>query len=340
MALLDIAKSIYLLDFYERRTNTILHATSLNLNEQSNYFKNNYSKLYRSRNREPYKFYDYSFKQTLTQQYPTIQNILKLGNGNISLCGLCVLDIMAKQNVNQFNLYLHSCNIDLAKELILESLRLLNGKIFYGSKHLYVRLRCCNIRFDLQIYDNKEEILKTIGSAPDRHGWNPVNGYFSTICGILSLAMKVLFIDDVPNTEELERYPSRDITLVAHKNKRIPSENIQRNSTHHIIIHDCNLSCMYFLSVVFEPREKMHTINLIGVQNNIHKLITLQSNKQQYIRKNYNPDNSIIVGISNDEYVAFSSCKRNFNLPDDLFRLLCDYWLRALVLDTANALLH
>lgn len=338
MELLDIVKSIYLLDFYERRTDTIIPATSSHLMKCSTYFGNNRCGLPIFRFREAYKFYQYCFEQTLTERYTLVQDILTLGNGIISLCGLSLLDIMSGQAVNQFNLYLHSCNKLLAQELILKSLTLLNGTIYYGSKHLYIRLESCSVVFDLQIYKNKEEILKTIGPAPERHGWNPIDGYFSTVNGILSLAMKIFPIDDIQNAGDFESYYYKDIIAVTHRNKL--NRVIQNDNSRTGLIYDCNSKCvMYSLPIVYRKLETIHTINLTAVKNIIPSLLTLQDNKQQYISKsrNYNKD-CIVVGITDDRYVAFAGCRIKFMLPNELFRLLCDYWLKEEALDTAKAL--
>lgn len=47
-------------------------------------------------------------------------------------------------------------------------------------------------------------------------------------------------------------------------------------------------------------------------------------NLQKYLGKNYKP---YIVGIDNNRYVAFANSMRQYNLPKEVFRLLCEHWL-------------
>ena len=141
----------------------------------------------------------------LENSYPVMNDILKLANGKMSLAGGSIVDIINGQDyVNDFDVFFHTGNVDEAEILLQQCLNLIDS-LDVGVDYLlsqgvqtvefYYHDKPYKIQFVKRVYETKDQVLLGFDMAPCRMGYNPIDGFFATICGGLAFAMGVFPID-------------------------------------------------------------------------------------------------------------------------------------------------
>ncbi len=132
----------------------------------------------------------------LNQRYPSIYNILVLGEGKISLCGYALHCILSNNNIDvDIDLFFHSCSEAEAEKLLIQSLSLISKHSTRSSKSVIVSGHKNRTIFHTRIYASKEDVLLDFDMLICKRGWNPVDNYFSTISADLSYATGLLPLD-------------------------------------------------------------------------------------------------------------------------------------------------
>src|SRR5437016_1034838 len=115
-------------------------------------------------------------------------NILKLGDGKISLCGGAVKDILTGKNdfINNYDLFFHCESIGEADDLLDKCMKYIGSlalkKICYKRSQYVQTIKILNtlsIKFIRRVYKTKDQILLGFDLAGSRLGWNPKDGLFA-----------------------------------------------------------------------------------------------------------------------------------------------------------------
>lgn len=144
-------------------------------------------------------------EEVLQNDYPIVYKILELAEGHISLCGGAVLDILHDKAPNDFDLFFHGLNIEQTEELLEKCLKCIkdsrNGdSVSYRrsagviTAEFYAN-RQNEIQFIRRIYQTKDQVLLGFDLSVCRSGYNPYDGFFTTIDGGFALAMKAFPLD-------------------------------------------------------------------------------------------------------------------------------------------------
>ena len=135
--------------------------------------------------------------EELQNHFPEVYDVLVAADGQISLCGGSIVSILFQQDIKDFDIFFHCQTVEKADKLLAQSMELLKGYVFYTTQAVEtVELGYPHeIQFIRRVYQNKAQILKGFDLAPSRLGWNPVDGFFGTIDGLMAIATKCFPID-------------------------------------------------------------------------------------------------------------------------------------------------
>lgn len=338
-SILPIVKDIYLLDFYERKTNSIVTSRSNELDLLFNNFEDsNYIRKYGNGPDIIYKGQSDKIGEILEEHYPLIHEALIFGKGKLSLTGLSVLDVMTDPNEETwiFDMCIHSCNELEVSPIIQHCLELFNDGVSLKEGFVQLTKRrtfntgraldlCLNISYN--IFKNRDEMLINMGPIPMRHGYDPVAKYFTTFNTALSLAIRASPIDIPPDSNKLIDFARRGIISVFHGDKiDKPSA-----SSFGILISDCSGNDIHIMEAtipIFHGNSLSR--DLLDINTILPKMVMFKNinrpsnNPREYFGNNYQP---IVIGISNERYAALSNVTKEYFLPDELLQLLCGYWL-------------
>ena len=324
MSIVDLIRDISLLEFYERKTKNVYlmdynEITKLEPKLKSNkdQFRFIGSKLF---NKAEY------IKHGIEDTFDLILDILPIATGKMSLVGLSISQLMSFQQPYEFDLYFHSCSITEANILLQRCLQIIEGNVEYlvADACVIITLGDFCIRIHLELYKDRLEILMNNGPSPERHGYDPEVGYFSTFVATILLIKEVVPVC----TDDIDQFLEEDYKLM-HMFYDIRKDCDKYNSLHEVLYH-------YNEEIVYCTKIQKHQmydcsnikasnyfgdITVIPYINNISKV-----DARKYLGKNYYP---VTVGISDDKYVALSGIKAMYFVTDDMFKLLCSYWLEA-----------
>lgn len=343
-----IVKDLLLIDFEERVNNSTELIYSHTLIALKNYFMDSpiTEKIGFLDRRETFEIDVESIEElssTITIDYPIIYECLLACKGKLSLCGVELVTIMNGDVVNSFNLFFDSCTISEANSYVDKCSSIFKNSYFissFGNNSLIFTDKDNNVvRIYFTIFENKNMLLRNIGDVPERHGWNPIDGYFGTLSGSMSIIMAAYLIDSRFIFRKFQHY-LEDIGYII----LFPGFNENFDST--VLNFDENITSNI---IEYEGKDGIHS-TIIGVDtynsiitaidNNQNSTETYSSPSFSYFQENYSRTSNLkelfgdlykvnIVGIDNDRYVAFSGCKRKFNLNNDIFQLICKYWVHA-----------
>ena len=133
----------------------------------------------------------------LITNHQTVYDILTLGQGEISLCGGSLTSILYQQSINDFDIFFHCKDVTRAEEilnLIMEQLA--DSEEFITTQNVET-IKTGNEKIQLirRVYQNKAQIFKNFDIAASRLGWNPVDGFFGTLDGLMAIATKCFPVD-------------------------------------------------------------------------------------------------------------------------------------------------
>ncbi len=361
-----------------------------------------------------------------------VKNILDKGKGKLSVCGIELFDMQSET----YNFYFHSCTVDEANNILRKCFNYIGNNLYSvqyvrsqftdtmitnTDKHKYI--------FHRKIYETKDQIFLDIPFAPNRHGWNPIDKYFTTCSAAFSHAMGLFpinlsnkthtfwqelvdFNEDrgfdiifpglslTPDTVvtpdgTITRY--EDFNIISNKNYKFPDANIVCISTNHE--HDVAFQSNQYLGIKMLDKGmveaniatykwkicdnitelpniplsqiklflgndcEQYLTNLFTNRNVSHKIwndrIDYCVNRgyeiaqkikddlwnQNSIKPSCNPRDwygvhyqSFQVGLQDDRFVQFYQCAIQYNIPKDIFNILCTYWFLAEVSDAKDRL--
>lgn len=290
--------------------------------------------------------YFINLESMLHTTYPFIVQILELGKGKMCLYDGNLLFIQQHYLYN-FYFYFYSCTILEATNLLLESLNILEAlnatyDITDNNLWCYLEDNTIEVVFHFGIFKNESDMLQNVGTSIESHAYNLDRGYFSTISGAISVAIKGLPINSRFKNVFSSLAPELDFSILFPGiNKELKTGDIIALSNGKIEYDHCRIEFADKPSIIRygTPEVGNSTYNQIKnilpsffLYNNIYK-------KPPNIEKWIDEYKVIQVGITDDRYVAFSCCKIQFHLNNDIFRILCNYWLRAEYLDVRQRLL-
>jgi hypothetical protein len=288
------------------------------------------------------------------------------------------------------------------------------------------------IKIHRKIYQTKEQILMNFDFVTYRNGWNPIDEYFTTICGAFSYAMGAFPIDTTRITSSFDdnlfyskRYGYRVIfPELSQLNEAITLSRFTLNNingdinleyNHIYASHDLDDNCTLMANnkncdVEFDvSSNEVNNLSLETISQNIltskwvisedklpnvsfaeakvflgdkfnSYLSTLASNVDESISVWNNQLNKYLdkatqiaesiklhpfteychkfvpitepstlygkshirtqTGLKHDRFVEFYKLRLIHNIPKDLFRVLCQYWLQAEYQDAHNRLIQ
>jgi hypothetical protein len=137
---------------------------------------------------------------------PIICGILYRGNGKISLCGGSIVDILQGNIPKDWDFFFHSVATEEADRILNNCLQYIKDNnditstvpmcykisqavltVEFTCKHTHTFYK---IQFIKRIYENKDHVLMGFDLAPCRMGFNLNDGFFATVCGGLSFALR------------------------------------------------------------------------------------------------------------------------------------------------------
>ena len=317
---------VYLLDFYERscEENIIWYNTSIikliSQNEKDT------SWIIASINRNV---------KSILYQIPLVYDILLIGDGKISLCGISADNIFfCKECKFQFSLYIHSCCTEEANILIRSCLqrtfREWDTLVYYSKDTNYVIINCndVSIVIYLEIYKDRNQILINNGPITERCGYDVEVGFFTT-SSYLSTLLREFVPLDYDEAENFSIEPLEDIPYAIHDiNKDVTEQTklsyilysfggLLQGVMSCVKIEDINISLKYI------PNSIISSLEVDNVSTKPYIPMKYPKPDLEQYLPNYK---QMTIGISNDRYLAFVTSIPRLN--KDIIRLLCNSWLK------------
>ncbi len=336
-----------------------------------------------------------------------LSKFLDIGNGKLSFCGIevCI------QSIQNANLYFHSCTEEEANNILNLCLEFIIDDYPSNIKKTQEYIVFYDeIKIFREIYQTKEQILMNFDTVTKRHGYNPIDKYFTTICGAFSYVMEVYPIDTTRiNSSLKEDFPLNrnigykilfpglssmkfgDKIILYNITISLGENNIDYDYDYHDDITDnhdniCHLYLNENHKVIFDisadtivpdkiwintglPNVTFDNAKLfLGDKFNVylsalisdpdHSIKIWNDQLEKYLDKAHEIAKSIEqnpwkiyqhefipitepnmcygkyhirtqTGLKHDRFVQFYHCTLMYNIPKDLFRLLCHYWLEA-----------
>src|SRR5437868_7381956 len=144
-------------------------------------------------------------KDYIEEKYKIVHDILLLGNGKISLCGGSIIDILTKKRQPvDFDLFFHTGSIKEADDLLLKCMEYIDSLEDYDVEYWrsqgvqtveIIGNKIYKIQFIRRVYETKDQILLGFDMAGCRIGYNPIDGFFATICGAMAFATGIFPLD-------------------------------------------------------------------------------------------------------------------------------------------------
>lgn len=324
-----IVGTMHLIDFFERKNNTIMLSDGSEMNKLRAIDNKYLTKHNKFSLLEPciYRINEDTFANYLQYFYPVVYKILLIANGKISLCGPSVLDVIENRNHLTFDLYFHSCSIQECYDLFVK----FNTKeVTFYKNYLDINLENYVIRIYYTIYDTKENVLNNISMIPLRHGWNPTDRYFCTFNALLSIVMNASPLN--LSTGQVIKDELDLMEATACRSIRWISHNFHNNCSFANDIYVIRVY-NYLTNNILYIHKSENSLELDEIidasMDTLMQLLRLHLPSPIVLWNKFFTNNFIKVGIDDNRYVEFSKISSKFNLPKELFRMLCDYWLRA-----------
>lgn len=271
--------------------------------------------------------------------------------GKVCICGPCVVETMIDTVLESqyIDFYFHSCSIEEVSVLFGKCLKVLErylhertttesflDRIFYCKMNnmIIIDLPLVDVRFSCNVFNNRQDILTSMGNSILKHGYDLQVGYFSTIPAAISLCTNTAYVPI--NFDNMKFYHRWNI-IPLYNGATASLSNNTLNKESSLNIYNFNGNKIRCIDVELDSEERsiLHVSNLVKVKFSIYSSII--TNRVTY---NFKEDyKSKIVGIHNDRYVALANCITHFHINKDLFRVICYYWLKIEVLDAQMRLL-
>lgn len=363
----QIIKDCWTVDFYERftKSTTIIGEEQVSRwgEKLRNYANDDMSVIkQKSYGCDPRrKITDNSF----VDNGPLIKLFIKIGNGNIALCGA---NLSYRNSPSSFfDFYFHSCTADKAKELLIQCLTCIRSSYEGGDLMWYVEVDSIHIViprnnsftvvFHTILYKNKEDMLKDLGPAVYQHGYDN-NGYFTTISGGISAAMNIYPVDirsyELDDLSTISQCCRINLIFVGVKEQlqedllliQLSNGYIKRRSS--CSPDELPPVCVFNTGCCSDESDSNDFCGYKGGRGSA--LDTLQHFKEFTLHDNdfvkctninswVKDYKTTTIGISDDVYVILLNIKHHHNLVDDVFYLLCLSCLEVETIDSTNRLM-
>lgn len=134
--------------------------------------------------------------------FPNLIKLLEIGEGKLSLCGGAIIELITKNSgyyFNDFDLFFHCDSVDEAENILRKCKEYLKDLAYHFERSIGVYTVKIQgypkIQFIKRVYKSKDQILLGFDLAGSRYGWNPFDGFFTTICGGIAYALGAFPID-------------------------------------------------------------------------------------------------------------------------------------------------
>jgi hypothetical protein len=177
-------------------------------------------------------FNDIVMKQKISERDPFILQLLEIGCGKMSLCGGAVLEIIQlmtstyTDTKTDFDLFFH-CNMEDADEILEKCLNHIENTKWQCK---YIRSQSvitCNVKSDKEemkiqfikrLYHTKDQVLLGFDMAGCQYGWNPIDGFFTTLQGLFAFVTGAYPVDSTQFTStyntRLNKYIRKGFTIL------------------------------------------------------------------------------------------------------------------------------
>ena len=264
--------------------------------------------------------------------------ILIMGNGKISFCGERASSILTYGQAVKYNLFIHSCSLLEAEELIKECRRISSDTMMYDKDkdNYQIMSRRIRIKISCTIFKDKEEALSSNNANISKYGWDPINGFFCTLAAGIIFLLGGFPLDRRLTDKEVFKYGLSRPAIFSSCDTSAFLEHLGEREVANII-RDINGVPLYdeMTGISAKPSRVSIYAN-VPLTFYQQKLVAPYPTIAEYFGKHYIPT---IVGINNNRYVAFANVKRPFNVNHDIFRIICSYWLKMEIDDTYTNLL-
>lgn len=328
----EFFSNIYLIDFYEKKfceEDTMYNSSSITsfvrriIEEETNkYRRKHLAEVCIKR-----------MQNNIGVTDDIIMSILSQGKGKISLYGYCVSEILGHRGyTTTYNLYIHSCTINEANVLFASCLELIKSSkedetIYYSKGHdnYTIGVEHIYIKIGLEVYKDRNQILRNVGIAPDKHGFDLEVGYFcTTSCLILAIDDFIPLDEETVQILREEDSDDNNIPYGFHNIDRDLVECTELSYNLYSIegIDENIVRCVEIVTIDI-PMELILEEEVPIIETKLYEPICLLPNLKLYLL-NYRP---LIIGISTNRYSAFvTSIPR---IAKDIIKLLMKYWLEA-----------
>lgn len=349
MQLSTVVRDMFLVEFYDKKYSDdsqlinfedLFRCVRTNFNIVSDVFCR-YTNELRCRIKDTF---EKDIFTNLESNYTFVLDILNIGKGKISLVGINIFTMIGDNGPFDFIFAFDSCTEDEVNLLLSNCLKLLENYAHFNITDEAIYFKYKNIAFGCFLftaYPNKITMLRNIGPSGDRHGWNPITGYFGTVSAVATYYLSLFPIEPEFRTIGMNRYEGNGIGIILH--------GINDIDNYEIVTSDGKITFEYDIKIYFDTPVN----DIYSSLNYCAKSVTFLVNINPKIKVYDNSKSSInikdwlrgkyklyTVGIDNDRYVAFSNCRRKFNISNDIFSLLCLHWLTVETIDAKQRLLH
>ena len=263
------------------------------------------------------------------QEYEIILDLLDIGNGKISICGFGVSELIECEVLDEFNLFIHSCTKLEADILLKKCLDKINKLVFMPniyynecSNNIIFEFADAVIRIYLDVYSDKMDILLYNGCFLEKHGWNPIDGYFSVLSTALTIILGILPVNESDEHSLDETGPIIN--------------NINRP------VHELE----YISDILYTFEEEYITCEKL-TEKNLHEETKQKFLYKDTLTKMFLPKNNttrllvdpITIGIPNNVYIVVVNIQRYYNLPKEILNLICLLLVREEANESLKAIL-
>lgn len=205
---MSLIKNIFICNYWEKRCCQAQLVNIDQINIWANYFNNvelnNFPKLSASNYGTQLKGRMYNLEAIenhMTDPAALVYVLLCMGKGKLSLCGGSLISILTHSYeygndpmVDDYDLFFHCESVEEADIIFNECINYINDnhvidKYSRSQGVFTVHTEDMKIQFVRRVYKSKDQVLLGFDMAGCRLGYNPVDGFFSTLCCGLALSM-------------------------------------------------------------------------------------------------------------------------------------------------------
>lgn len=263
--------------------------------------------------------------------------ILDCCKGKLSICGIEIIPLTNFPEIyNHLYLYFDSCTVIEAERMLIDhfSSYKLDYVVYNGKNWIKVMMNNFVIIISTNIYNDKNHLLRSIGSTVEQHGWNPIDSYFTTISGAVSAITCTYIIE--PNTSisnifkynvdyglnialpgvrifnDKRTFVTQGGNITTDNNSLRKEISITPNRNYKPVFDVCNLVRFESACTFMTKPERFSSILSYASE------VMLIPFKDWFLQEY----KSTKVGIDDDKYIAMANCMKQYNIPKETFSLV------------------